>query len=122
MNSSRLLCRGLAIVLVAGGASLATACAVSTQQEIALGQQESAQVNQQLPLVTDPTVVRYINVIGTQLARQGPRQDVPWTFFVVNSDVLNAFSLAGGYVYINRGIIERARTMNELAKIGRAHA
>ncbi len=117
MKSYAFLRRRIALGLVAGATSLSAACGVTTQQEVALGQQQSAQINQQLPLINDATVNRYINTLGQQLARQGPRQDVAWTFYVVNSDVLNAFSIAGGYVYINRGIIEHARNLSELAGV-----
>jgi predicted Zn-dependent protease len=117
MTSYGFLRRSIALGLTAGTVSLAAACGVTTQQEVALGQQQSAEINQQLPLVSDAAINRYINTLGQQLARQGPRQDVPWTFYVVNSDVMNAFSLAGGIIYINRGIIEHARTMSELAGV-----
>jgi predicted Zn-dependent protease len=117
MTAYAFLRRTIALGLTAGTVSLATACGVTTQQEVALGQQQSAEINRQLPLITDAAVTRYINTLGQQLARQGPRQDVPWTFYVVNSDIMNAFSLAGGYIYINRGIIERARNLSELASV-----
>jgi predicted Zn-dependent protease len=109
--------RGVALGLTAGTTALAAACGVSTQQEVALGQQEAQQIQQQLPIVNDAAISRYINTLGNQLARQGPRQDIAFTFYVVNTDVLNAFSIPGGFVYVNRGIIERARNLSELAGV-----
>ena len=53
-----------------------TACGVSTQQEVDMGQQYSAQINQQLPIVSDPEINRYINVLGDSIARLTSRTDI----------------------------------------------
>ncbi len=92
-------------------------CAVSTQQEIQMGQQEVAQINQQLPIIRDPEINRYINVLGDSIARLTERGDLPWQFFVVDSREVNAFAVPGGYVYVNRGLIERAQKMDQLAGV-----
>ncbi|HZK78561.1 MAG TPA: M48 family metallopeptidase [Gemmatimonadaceae bacterium] len=94
-----------------------TACGVSQQQEIQMGQEYSQQVNAQLPIVSDPEVNRYINLLGDQLASHTTRADLEWHFYVVDSKEVNAFSLPGGYVYVNRGLIERTSTMDELAGV-----
>ncbi|HEX6560243.1 MAG TPA: M48 family metalloprotease, partial [Longimicrobiales bacterium] len=84
-----------------------TACGISTQQELEMGQQYSAQINQQLPMVNDSRVLSYVNQLGRQIASHGQR-GINYRFYVVNSDVVNAFAVPGGYVYVNRGLIERA--------------
>lgn len=100
------------------GASLALgACGVSQQQEIQMGQQEAAQVNQQLPLLQDPTVVGYVNHLGQRIASHTSRADLQWQFAVVNTDVVNAFALPGGFVYVNRGVLERASNESEVAAV-----
>jgi predicted Zn-dependent protease len=91
------------------------ACGVSQQQEIEIGQQNVAQINQQLPIVNDPEANRYINVLGDSIARLTDRADLPWTFYIVNSEEINAFALPGGFIYVNRGLIEHAQTMSQLA-------
>ncbi|MGQ0815294.1 MAG: M48 family metallopeptidase [Gemmatimonadota bacterium] len=93
-----------------------TACGVSTQQEVNLGAQYAAEINRQLPLVNDAQVVSYINRLGDQIARAGGR-GLNYTFYVVNSDVVNAFAVPGGYIYINRGLIERSGNMSEVAGV-----
>lgn len=90
---------------------------MSTQQEVALGQAYSDTVNSQLPIVQDPEVARYLNVLGDSIAGLTSRGDLNWHFYLVNSDVVNAFALPGGFVYINRGIVEHATQMNELAGV-----
>jgi predicted Zn-dependent protease len=103
---------GAALALTAAGA---TGCGVSQQQEVEMGAQYSQQINQQLPLVTDAQVNQYINALGNQLARVADTRGLEWHFFVVNSPEVNAFAVPGGYVYVNRGLIERATRMDQLA-------
>jgi predicted Zn-dependent protease len=96
---------------------LLAGCGVSTQQEVQMGQQEAAQVEQQLPMLQDPVVVGYVNNLGQEIASHTSRADLDWHFAVVNTDVVNAFALPGGYVYVNRGVLERASKMDELAGV-----
>src|SRR5690606_38405957 len=90
--------------------------AISTRQEAQLGQQYAAQINAELPIVNDATVNRYLNQLGDQIARAGTRQ-IGYTFYIVNSDVVNAFALPGGYVYVNRALIEATDNLAELAGV-----
>lgn len=96
------------------GLSLA-ACSVSQDQEVALGRRNAEQVNAQLPLVTDAAVTGYVQQLGTTIARTTSRADLDWRFFVVDSKEVNAFALPGGFIYVNRGLIERAGSLDELA-------
>jgi len=103
------------IATLAGTAGVA-ACAISTQQEQELGAQYSSEINRQLPIVNDATVSRAINVLGNEIARHGQR-GISYRFFVVNSNQVNAFAVPGGYVYVNRGLIERTTDYTELAGV-----
>jgi predicted Zn-dependent protease len=103
------------VILVATAA--VCGCAVSQQQEIEMGQQYSQQIAQQLPLISDPEIVRYVNVLGDSIAKLTPRGDLDWHFYVVDSKEVNAFAVPGGFVYVNRGLIERATAMDELAGV-----
>lgn len=69
----------------------------------------------QLPLVRDAFTNQYIHQLGRQIAAQADPRGIPYTFYVVNSDVVNLFSIPGGYVYVNRGLIERADNVAQLA-------
>jgi beta-barrel assembly-enhancing protease len=108
--------RSLAMGLVATSAGLG-ACGVSEQQEIQMGQQYAAEINRQLPIVDDPQIHRYINQLGSQIQRQPGARDIPYTFYVVNIEEINAFAVPGGFVYLNRGLIERTRNLSELAGV-----
>jgi predicted Zn-dependent protease len=95
-----------------------TACGVSTQQEVEMGQQYAQQINAQLPIVQDVELNRYINVLGDSIARLTGRNDLPeWRFYIVDSKEVNAFAVPGGFIYVNRGLIERTQRMDQLAGV-----
>ena len=93
------------------------ACGISQQQEIQMGQEYAQQINAQLPIIQDPELNRYINVLGDSIARLTSRADLNWHFFIVDAQEVNAFAVPGGYVYVNRGLIQRADQMDELAGV-----
>jgi predicted Zn-dependent protease len=111
--------RHLAVVGCLGGAGVAAGCApqVSTQQEVQIGAEYSAQINRQMPMLNDQATINYVNQIGQQLAAIADPRGIRYHFYVVNSDVVNAFALPGGYVYVNRGLIERTDNLSELAGV-----
>lgn len=94
---------------------MAQACAVSTQQELQLGADYSKQINAQLPIVQDPEANRYLNVLGDSIARLADPRNLEWHFFIVDQPDINAFALPAGYIYVNRGLIQHATEMDELA-------
>ena len=109
--------RTTSLVVSLAGVTLLAGCAVSTQQEVQMGQQEAQQVSTQLPMLQDAQVNAYVNDLGNEIAKRTSRADLDWHFAVVNTDVVNAFALPGGYIYVNRGVLERASTMDELAGV-----
>ena len=98
----------LAILLVVTG------CSVSEDQEVALGRENAEEINSHLPIVSDPVISGYIQSLGESIARKTSRADLDWHFYVVNTKQVNAFALPGGYVYVNRGLIESAEHLDEL--------
>lgn len=107
----------LKVSLTVAAAALLAGCGVSTQQEVQLGQQEAQQVNAQLPMVQDAVIQNYVNSLGQRIARTTSRSDLQWEFRVVNSSVVNAFALPGGFIYVNRGVLERASNTSEVAGV-----
>ena len=98
-------------------AIVSTACGVSQQQEIEIGQANVQQINQQLPIINDQEANRYINVLGDSIARLTDRPDLPWTFYIVNAKEINAFAVPGGFIYVNRGLIEHTQQLDQLAGV-----
>ncbi len=107
----------LRFVLVGAGLLTAAGCAISQQQEVAMGSSYAAQIDSQLPIVRDAEVNRYINSLGNQLASLTDARQLAWHFAVVDSKEVNAFAVPGGWIYVNRGLIERVTTMDQLAGV-----
>ncbi len=89
----------------------------SVQQDQEIGQQSASDVEQQLPIISSKAVNRYINAIGKRLADVAPGADFTYEFKVVNASDINAFALPGGYMYLNRGLIEAAGSEGMLAGV-----
>ncbi len=103
--------RALAMALLVGAAS----CAPSVQQEVQIGNDYAAQIDKQLPLINDPGIVSLFNQSVNPLKRVAQRQDLTWTFHIINSDQVNAFAVPGGHVYVYRGLIARTKHYDEFA-------
>jgi len=103
---------GIAGVL---SALLVASCGISQQQEVELGASTAAEVSAQLPLIRDAAVVNYITTLGNQLAAVTDSRGLTWHFTVVDSKEVNAFAVPGGWVYVNRGLIEQSERLDQLA-------
>jgi beta-barrel assembly-enhancing protease len=86
----------------------------SLEQELALGKQLSVEVQKQARIVEDPIVSEYVNRLGQNLARNSD-VDFPVTFKVIESDEINAFTLPGGYIFVNTGLMKLSANEAELA-------
>lgn len=89
----------------------------SAQQDVEIGYQSAIQAERQLPLVRDADIEGYVNRIGQRLAVNAGGPRFQYRFRVVNDRSINAFALPGGYVYLNRGILENARNEGEVAAV-----
>jgi len=88
----------------------------SIETDVKMGKQYSQMIEANTKMVTDPVVTEYVNRIGQNLVRNSDAQ-VPFTFKIIDSDVINAMSLPGGFVYVNSGIILAADEEAELAGV-----
>jgi beta-barrel assembly-enhancing protease len=93
------------------------ACGVSTQQEVQMGGEYASQINQQLPIVQDAEINRYVNVLGDSIANLADSRGIDYHFYVVNAAEINAFAVPGGFVYVNRGLVERTQNLSQLAGV-----
>ncbi|HEX6974284.1 MAG TPA: M48 family metallopeptidase [Vicinamibacterales bacterium] len=91
------------------------------KEDVQLGREAAAEVEKQLPLLRDDNIQSYIEGIGERLARAIPanlqHQEFRYTFKVVNVREINAFALPGGPMYVNRGMMEAAKTEGEIAGV-----
>jgi predicted Zn-dependent protease len=90
---------------------------VSESQEIEMGRQYDQQVVASIGLYPDSAWQRYIQQLGSQLAAEGERPQLPWTFRVVDDPAVNAFALPGGFIYVTRGLLAHMNSEAELASV-----
>jgi predicted Zn-dependent protease len=88
----------------------------SIERQIAMGKSFAQQVESQSKMVSDPVVTEYVNRLGQNLVRNSDAQ-VPFTIKVIDSDVVNAMALPGGFFYVNSGLILAADEEAELAGV-----
>ena len=87
------------------------------QAEIAEGAKAHQGVLQEYGALANPALQAYVNDLGQRLARQSHRNQLKWTFTVLDSPEVNAFALPGGYVYVTRGIMAYLDSEAELAGV-----
>jgi len=91
---------------------------LSPQDERAIGAREHPKILESFGgAYDDPELTAYVNRIGQRLAAQSEMPNLIWTFTVLDSPVINAFALPGGYVYITRGLAALANDEAELASV-----
>jgi predicted Zn-dependent protease len=85
------------------------------EDEIELGQQFAAQFEKEEAVVSNVLINSYLGKVVATLAAQSQRPDLPYSIKLVNSHVPNAVSLPGGFLYVNRGLVEMIASEDELA-------
>ena len=90
---------------------------LSEADEIAIGQQQDAEIRREMGVYNDEALQRYVNDVGQQLARLSHRPNLPWSFTIVDNPAINAFALPGGYIYLTRGILAYLDDEAELAGV-----
>ncbi len=88
----------------------------SVEGQIKMGKAYAMQVESQSKMITDPVVTEYVNRVGQNIVRNSDAQ-VPFTIKVIDSDVVNAMALPGGFFYVNSGLILAADEEAELAGV-----
>ena len=88
----------------------------SVEGQVAMGRRFAQQVESQVKMVNDPVVTEYVNRVGQNLVRNSDAQ-VPFTIKVIDSDVINAMALPGGFFYVNSGLILAADEEAEMAGV-----
>lgn len=82
-----------------------------------MGAEYAAQINAQLPIVQDAEINRYVNVLGDSIARLADNRGIDYNFYIVNDASINAFAVPGGFIYVNRGLIDRTQNLSQLAGV-----
>lgn len=86
-------------------------------QEASIGAQEHAKVEQTFGKFIEGPIQNYVSTVGQRVAKNTERPDVQYKFYVIDSPIINAFALPGGYVYVSRGLLSLANNEAELAAV-----
>ena len=112
-----LLALGACATAPATGRSFFTG-GLSESEEAKLGAEQHREVVKEFGGVyEDAELARYISSLGTLLARTSELPDLTFTFTVLDSPIVNAFALPGGYVYVTRGLLALAQNEAQLAGV-----
>ena len=90
---------------------------VSESQEVNMGRESDPQILAEYGVYPDTALSNFVNRVGQQIARVSHRPNLQYTFRVVDSPVVNAFALPGGWVYFTRGILAHFNSEDELAGV-----
>ncbi len=126
MKFSQLAIRSLYILLFA---TLGYSCAVnpvtgkkeisfmSEEKELALGKQYDPSIVASFGLYENDELQAFINEKGLEMAKISHRPHLPYEFKILDSPVINAFAVPGGYVYFTRGILAHFNNEAEFAGV-----
>jgi len=91
---------------------------VGYDEEVALGSAIALEVFRRYGTpYEDAALVRYVNLLGTAVARNSDRPDIPYHFAILDTDEVNAFAAPGGYIFVTLGLLRHVRNEAELAGI-----
>ena len=87
------------------------------EQDIQLGREAAAQVEQQMPVIRDAQLTDYVQQIGRRLAQAPEAGNFPYSFKVINDPSINAFALPGGPMFIHTGLLKAVENEAQLAGV-----
>ena len=91
---------------------------VSEQEEVQIGKESAKEIEKQYGYDTSvPGLAAYVDGVGQKLVAQCERRDIAYHFQVLDTPMINAFALPGGFVYVTRGILGRMNSEDELAAV-----
>jgi predicted Zn-dependent protease len=90
---------------------------LSESDEIRLGRQTDREIEKTYGVYNEPDLDAYIQAMGQDIAAHSHRSNLHFTFKVLDSPVVNAFAVPGGYVYLTRGILSYFNSEAELAGV-----
>ncbi|MFN4243771.1 MAG: M48 family metallopeptidase [Tepidisphaerales bacterium] len=93
-------------------------CAVTTADELALGERYHQEFEKESGgRLNDPVVQSYVSEVGMSMVPLAGRPEMQWQFHVLRSNDVNAFAVPGGYIYITAGLLFRMQNEAQLAGV-----
>ncbi len=112
-NRGRLALSFIVVLTLSCGGSGGNFNLISIEEEWQLGNQLAQDVARQMPVERDA----YVTALGQKIVAQTPMANLPWNFYIVRNDEINAFAIPGGHVYIHSGLIKAGSNASELAGV-----
>jgi predicted Zn-dependent protease len=121
--------KALSLFLLVLAVGTAAPCRADEDEEVKIGRENAIENDKVIKLVTDPTITDRVNRIGQEIAKIANEVEVPaiwgsatikkfaYTFKVVDEKDINAYSLPGGFIYINKGTLEFSQSDDEVAGV-----
>ena len=88
---------------------------LSDDEEIALGRDFDRRIAAEAQIIHNPIIDKYLNGIVADMARASQRPNLPYNVQFINAYEVNAFSTAGGFLYLYRGLVQTIDTEGEMA-------
>lgn len=88
-----------------------------TDHEVQMGYNISKEVDKEMKAVEDPLIQKRVEDIGKKIAAVCDRKEITYHFKAVEDEEINAFSLPGGYIYVNKGLVDKVASDDELAGV-----
>ena len=121
MARLRSLCGAILMMIAVAAPLPGCSSALNREQEIAIGQEASPQfLAEGGGPIPDPQIQQYVSSVGQKLLAEVPpehRRDLPWEFHTLDSNVINAFALPGGKVFITRALLSRMENEAQMAGV-----
>jgi len=90
---------------------------VSTEEEITIGKRIARSIEKKLPIYKDLEYEKRLTKVGYKLVHVSDRRDLEYTFTIIDKEEINAFATFGGFIYINKGAMDKCDSDDELAAI-----
>ncbi|BFM08097.1 M48 family metalloprotease [Halioxenophilus aromaticivorans] len=90
---------------------------MSESREISMGKELHEEMIKTVPLYEDEAINEYVRAVGKKVAAASDRPDIEYHFFIIDSPDINAFALPGGYIYVNRGLLNYLQNEAQLAAV-----
>jgi predicted Zn-dependent protease len=87
------------------------------EEEMAMGRKAAEETDKQMVLLDSTLLTAYVNNLGRKVAQASRRPEIQYSFKIVNTDTVNAFSLPGGFIYVHRGLLDFVTSESELAGV-----
>ena len=109
------ICAGCAVNPITGQEEFML---LGEQQDVALGKNYAPEIEKQMGgRIADEALQNYVNTVGQKIAKVSHRRSWDYHFVALDDDMVNAFALPGGYIFITKGMLKQLTTESQLASV-----